>query len=134
MFPLGHMTTGDDLDPVFQALADPTRRALLDLLRAGPRTSGALCAAFPRLSRFAVLKHLGLLRRVGLVCARGQGRVTWNTLDPAPLVALSDRWLRGLLPPPAARPRIPLHVEPPDSRARSPGAAHRPLRRRRRDP
>lgn len=128
------MTTGDDLLPVFQALADPTRRALLDLLRAGPRTTGDCCAAFPRLSRFAVLKHLGVLKRAGLLRVRAQGRVRWNTLDPAPLVHLYERWFRAFLPPPAARPRVPLHVEPPDSRARSPGAAHRPLRRRRRDP
>lgn len=128
------MTTGDDLLPVFQALADPTRRALLDLLRAGPRTTGDCCAAFPRRSRFAILKHLGVLKRAGLLRVRAQGRVRWNSLDPGPLVVLYERWLRAFLPPPSARPRIPLHVEPPDSRARSPGTAHRPLRRRRRDP
>lgn len=131
-------TPHDDLGPVFRALADPTRRAILDLLRAGAQATGDVCAAFPRRSRFAVLKHLGVLRRAGLVQVRSAGRVRWNRLHAGPLLALYDRWLRAHLVATsfaaAARPRLPLHVEPPDSRVRSPGAAHRPLRRRRRDP
>jgi hypothetical protein len=46
--------TEDDLDPVWKALADPTRRALLDLLKGRPRMTGDLAAEFPHLSRFAV--------------------------------------------------------------------------------
>lgn len=46
----------DDLGPIWKALADPTRRKLLDLLKAGPRTTGELCDQF-RVSRFAVMKE-----------------------------------------------------------------------------
>jgi len=129
------MMSADDLGQVFRALADPTRRTILDLLRAGPRATGDVCAAFPRLSRFAVVKHLGVLRGAGLVRVRAAGRVRWNRLQVEPLSALYERWLRAHLPPPVlpttARPRVPLQVDPPDSRARSPGAVHRPRRRRR---
>jgi len=55
----------DQLDPVWKALADPTRRAILDLLRGGPRTTTGIVRAFPVLSRFGVMKHLEVLRDVG---------------------------------------------------------------------
>jgi len=120
-----------ELDPVFRALADPTRRAVLDLLREGPRSTGTLCAAFPRLSRFAVVKHLAVLRDAGLVAARAAGRMRWNRLEPALLRAVYDRWLRAfeVSAALAVRSRPSLEVEAPDSRVRSPGAAHRPMRR-----
>src|SRR5262245_10317706 len=83
----------DDFGPVFRALADPTRRALLELLRRAPRTTGQLCSAFPRLSRFAVVKHLAVLKGAGLVLVRAEGRSRWNRLNVTPLRALSERWL-----------------------------------------
>ena len=55
------------LDPVWRALADPTRRDLLDLLRTGPKTTGQLVEAVPMLSRFGVMKHLGVLEEAGLL-------------------------------------------------------------------
>ena len=64
----------DPLDPVFKALADPTRRKVLDLLRLRARTTGELCAEFPGLSRFAVMKHVGVLHGAGLVTVRREGR------------------------------------------------------------
>lgn len=78
--------------PVWRALADPTRRALLDLLHDGPRTTGALAAAFSS-SRFAVMKHLGVLVAARLVVARKQGRERWNHLNAAPLAELYQRWV-----------------------------------------
>jgi len=51
-----------DLDGVWKALSDPTRRAILDLLRRGPRTTTAIVEAFPRLTRFGVMKHIDVLR------------------------------------------------------------------------
>src|SRR5918992_249222 len=57
--------TADDTG-VWKALADPTRRAILDLLRDRARTTGELSAAFPEVTRFAVMKHLGVLEDAGL--------------------------------------------------------------------
>lgn len=89
-----------DLDPVFRALADPTRRALLDQLAAGPARTGTLVDAFPKLSRTGVMKHLDVLVAAGLVRVRRRGRERWNTLDPLPIQAVHDRWVaphvRGL--------------------------------------
>jgi DNA-binding transcriptional ArsR family regulator len=80
-------------DRLFKALADPTRRRILDLLRARPRTTGELCEGFPT-SRFAVMKHLGVLARARLVLVRRRGRVRWNVLNPVPIRQLSRRWIR----------------------------------------
>jgi DNA-binding transcriptional ArsR family regulator len=81
-----------DDDRTWRALADPARRAILDLLRDGPRRTGELCAAF-EVSRFAVMKHLTVLERAGLVIVRREGRVRWNYLNPAPLQAIHERWM-----------------------------------------
>lgn len=94
------------LNPVFKALADPTRRALLELLRPGPRTTGELCAAFPQLTRFAVIKHLGVLEQAGLVFVRPRGRERWNHLNPAPLHDLYDGWLRAFVAKPPRATKV----------------------------
>jgi uncharacterized protein YndB with AHSA1/START domain/DNA-binding transcriptional ArsR family regulator len=83
----------DALAPIWKALADPTRRRLLDLLRDGPKTTGALAAAFPALSRFAVMKHLGVLGDAGLVVVRPRGRERWYYLNAVPLQRLYERWV-----------------------------------------
>lgn len=83
----------DALAPVWKALSDPTRRRLLDLLREGPRTTGTLAAAFPALSRFAVMKHLGVLEAAGLVLARKRGREVWHYLNAVPLQRIYERWV-----------------------------------------
>jgi DNA-binding transcriptional ArsR family regulator len=81
---------------VFGALADPTRRAVLDLLLdRREMTAGALAAAFPQISRPAVSKHLGVLRAAGLVRAREEGREVFYALDPRPLAdAYRAFWAR----------------------------------------
>ena len=81
------------LAPVFKALADPTRRRVLDLLRDRPRTTGELSASFD-VSRFAVMKHLGILEQAGLVVVRRRGRERWNHLNAVPLQQIQERWLR----------------------------------------
>ena len=63
----------DKQDRVFRALGHGTRREILDLLRAAPRTTGEVCAAFPRLDRCTVMQHLGVLERAELV-VRAQRR------------------------------------------------------------
>jgi uncharacterized protein YndB with AHSA1/START domain len=80
-------------DTVWRALADPSRRALLDLLRDGPRTTGELAAAFPGVTRYAVMKHLGVLTGAGLVVVRRRGRERWNHLNAVPLRQAYERWL-----------------------------------------
>jgi len=83
----------------FSALADPTRRAILDLLREQPElTAGALAAAFPHISRPAVSKHLGVLREAGLVHVREAGREWHYALDPAPLAAAHREWWERFVP------------------------------------
>src|SRR5262245_23304333 len=78
-------------EAAFQALADPTRRAVLDLLRRGSRPAGEIAEAFP-VSRPAISKHLRLLRRARLVSERRQGRHRYYQLNPEPLKAV-DAWL-----------------------------------------
>jgi DNA-binding transcriptional ArsR family regulator len=78
-------------EATFQALADPTRRAVLDLLRRGSQPAGAIAAAFP-VSRPAISKHLKLLRRAHLVQEHREGRHRVYQLNPEPLRAV-DSWL-----------------------------------------
>ena len=75
----------------FQALADPTRRAVLDLLRRGSQPAGQIAGAFP-VSRPAISKHLRLLRRAHLVREHREGRHRVYQLNPEPLRAV-DSWL-----------------------------------------
>jgi len=75
----------------FSALADPTRRAVLDLLRAGMRPAGEIARSFT-VSRPAISKHLGILRRAHLVEERREGRHRLYHLNPEPLKAV-DSWL-----------------------------------------
>ena len=78
-------------EATFQALADPTRRAVLDLLRRGSQPAGHIARSFP-VSRPAISKHLRLLRRAHLVQERREGRNRIYHLNPAPLKTV-DQWL-----------------------------------------
>lgn len=81
------------LDTTWKALSDPTRREVLDLLRGGPKTTGELASAFEGLSRYAVMKHLGVLVDAGLVVSRKEGRKRWNYLNAVPLRQVYERWV-----------------------------------------
>lgn len=83
----------DQDDPVWKALADPTRRAILDCLRDGPRLTSELVERFPELSRFGVMKHIEALRTAGLVTTRSEGRKRINSLNAAPLRRVVERWV-----------------------------------------
>jgi DNA-binding transcriptional ArsR family regulator len=86
-------------DAVFDALADPTRRAVLELLRTqSVMTAGELAAAFPSISRPAVSRHLRVLREAGLVVAVQDGREWKYTLDPAPLAEVTQQWFAQFAP------------------------------------
>jgi DNA-binding transcriptional ArsR family regulator len=76
------------------ALGDPTRRAILELLRDGPRPVGELAGALP-VSRPAVSQHLAVLKAAGLVADRADGRRRLYAVDPAGLDALRA-YLEGL--------------------------------------
>jgi DNA-binding transcriptional ArsR family regulator len=82
-----------DMDAVFTAVADPTRRLLLERLRAGSGQSVAELARDLPMSRQAVTKHLDALRLAGLVIVRHEGRERLHDLDAAPLEVL-DTWLQ----------------------------------------
>jgi DNA-binding transcriptional ArsR family regulator len=92
MLPFGNMTDGH-MDRVFKALGDRTRRRMLDMMAEKPRTTGELVAAFRKLSRFAVMKHLGVLQRAGMVVVTREGRTRWNSLNAAPLKDVLRRWM-----------------------------------------
>jgi DNA-binding transcriptional ArsR family regulator len=85
--------TPDDLDGVWKSLSDPTRRAILDLLRVGPRPTTEIVETFPRLSRFGVMKHLEVLRQAGLVNTREEGRQRMNSLNAVPIRKIYERWV-----------------------------------------
>lgn len=88
------MSTDDADDLVFKALADRRRRDILDMLKAGPRTTGDLCAHFAEaLDRCTVMQHIGVLERAELIIARREGRSRWNYLNASPVKAISDRWI-----------------------------------------
>jgi len=79
-------------DP-FKAIADPTRRRVLELLQAN-RSYGAgeIAGMFPKVSRPAISRHLKILRQAGLVHAKESGREQIYTLDPEPLRRLQNEW------------------------------------------
>ncbi len=90
------------MDEVFRALADPTRRALLDeLFREDGQTLGALEERFA-MSRFGVMKHLKLLEEAGLVVTRRRGREKLHFLNPVPIRLVHDRWVSKYAEPWAA--------------------------------
>jgi DNA-binding transcriptional ArsR family regulator len=83
----------NELDAVWKALADETRRAILDCLRDGPKNTSAIVERFPDLSRFGVMKHLQVLRDAGLVLTREEGRTCINALNAVPIRLIYERWV-----------------------------------------
>ncbi|MBK8018371.1 MAG: helix-turn-helix domain-containing protein [Betaproteobacteria bacterium] len=79
-------------EAVWKALSDPVRRSILDLLRTGPQTTGALSAQFDQ-TRFGVMKHLKVLEAARLVLVERRGRERWNFLNAVALRQATDRWL-----------------------------------------
>ena len=90
------------MDDVFKALADPTRRKLLDeLFKADGQTLSALEKRLP-MTRFGVMKHLKLLQQAGLVATRRQGREKLHFLNAVPIRLIHDRWVSKYSAPWAA--------------------------------
>jgi DNA-binding transcriptional ArsR family regulator len=80
-------------DRVWKALADETRRKILDCLRGGAKTTTQLVAEFPGLSRFGVMKHIQVLRDAGLIITREEGRSCVNSLNAVPIRQIYERWV-----------------------------------------
>jgi DNA-binding transcriptional ArsR family regulator len=90
------------IDDVFKALADPTRRRLLDeLFEEDGQTLSALEQRLP-MSRFGVAKHLKVLEGAGLVTTRKRGREKLHYLNPVPIREVHDRWVSKYAEPWAA--------------------------------
>ena len=91
-----------DQDVVFRALAAPTRRKLLDeLFRKDGQTLSELERKLP-MSRFGVMKHLGVLEEANLVVTRKRGREKLHFLNPVPIRLIHDRWVSKYAEPLAA--------------------------------
>ena len=97
---VGHADHGpEDLEAVWRALSNGTRRRMLDLMKDGPLTTGTLAERFPELSRFAVMQHLGVLEEAGLVIPVREGRLRYNYLNAVPIQQIYDRWVSGYMKP-----------------------------------
>ncbi len=88
-----NMSISARFDAVFRALANATRRAILDTLRDQPLTTGALCGHFPDLDRCTVMQHLRVLEEAELILAERRGRERWNHLNPLPIHDIHERWI-----------------------------------------
>ena len=95
---MGSVTEGSPVpeptdEAVFRALADPTRRAILDaLFERDGQSLGEIEGAFA-MSRFGVMKHLRVLEEAGLVTTRRDGRSKLHFLNPVPIRLIHDRWI-----------------------------------------
>jgi DNA-binding transcriptional ArsR family regulator len=90
--PIFNRVTDDD-DRVFKALADPTRRFLLDRLFARDGRTLTELESELEMTRFGVMKHLRVLEDAGLVVARKSGREKLHFLNPVPIRLIHDRWI-----------------------------------------
>ena len=87
------MTGDDELGSVFKALADPTRRFLLDLLFARDGRTLTEMESELSMTRFGVMKHLKVLEEADLVVTRRSGREKLHFLNPVPIRRIHDRWI-----------------------------------------
>lgn len=81
---------------LWKALADPNRRKILDMLSTGPKTTGDLGHQLPDISRFAVMKHLGVLQSANLVTFTRHGKHRINHINAVPLRQAYERWVSRL--------------------------------------
>lgn len=90
----------DSLEPVFKALADEHRRALLDaLFERDGQSLGELCEILPDMTRFGVMKHLAVLEDAHLVVVERDGRLKRHFLNPVPIREVHDRWISRFAEP-----------------------------------
>lgn len=82
---------------IWKALSDPTRRTILNLLKKAPRTTGEISDQFTNLSRYAIMKHLGVLEKADLITVRREGKFRWNHLNPTPIQQTYEKWVSNLI-------------------------------------
>lgn len=87
------MSNLNDDNLIFKALANETRRHILDTLRPGPKTTGALAEMLPELDRTTVMQHLRALEKAELVIVERRGRERWNHLNAIPIQRIHERWI-----------------------------------------
>jgi uncharacterized protein YndB with AHSA1/START domain/DNA-binding transcriptional ArsR family regulator len=109
--------TVDPMSPVFRALSDPSRRLLLDrLFERDGQTLGELCTHLPEMTRFGVMRHLGVLEAAALVTTRREGREKRHYLNPVPIRLMHDRWISKFAEPViGALSALKQHLEAPVS-------------------
>ena len=81
------------MDEVFKALADPTRRRILDELMAHPASTLKAICQLTEMTRQGVSKHLGILEAAGLVVSQRRGREKLHYLNPVPVQQIAERWI-----------------------------------------
>ncbi|WP_264210695.1 ArsR/SmtB family transcription factor [Leisingera thetidis] len=87
------MSNEEKHDALFKALGHRARRRILDLIKDGPKTTGALCDTLADLDRCTVMQHLSVLEKAGLLVVERRGRERWNHLDALPIHDLQTRWI-----------------------------------------
>ena len=97
------MITNDDMSSVFQALSHESRRAMLDILKARPGCPVGELASHFDVSRIAVMNHLSVLEKAGLVVSEKRGRTRHLYLNAVPIRMIQDRWLDAYSEPFAGR-------------------------------
>ncbi len=98
---------------IWKALSDPTRRTILDTLQQAPQTTGELSSRFGHLSRYAVMKHLGILQKANLIVIKRKGKYRWNYLNTSPLQTAYDQWVSKLIRFKHSSGQTPMSVEKP---------------------
>ena len=82
---------------IWKALADPTRRTILSLLKKEPQTTGEISLHFVDLSRYAIMKHLGVLEKANLITIKREGKFRWNYLNTKPIQQTYEQWVSNLI-------------------------------------
>ena len=82
------------MEKVWKALSDKNRRRILDYLRESEMTTGDICSRFTKLTRYGVMKHLGILEKAGLIIVKREGKHRWNYINPVPIREIYERWVR----------------------------------------
>lgn len=99
------------MEVIFKALSDETRRSLLDRLRQKDGQTLTELESTLGMTRFGVMKHLGILEAASLIVTRKQGRFKYHYLNAAPLQEVVDRWIEPLTQQPLARVMLDLKAE-----------------------
>lgn len=82
---------------IWKALSDPTRRSILSSLKNAPQTTGEISESLKPLSRYAVMKHLGILEKANLITVKREGKFRWNHLNTMPIQQTYEQWVSNLL-------------------------------------